>query len=250
MPSGNVMLYAHWSPISYTVSFALGADDAMGTLSPVTMTYDVSRALPQNTFTRNGFEFNGWTNSVGVAVTNTVGIFENLAVFANTTVIDAPTVAPIDPANGGEQTYDSADEAAAAAAAINKEKSEYIKVAATLTPEQKTVYLNMVEAVANGTAVTIQFKSEAEETVRTAANTAVTELPVAAVAAEDAKANIDATPGLYYSILSGTTPTAVTVEGERVLATGTNVELDLPKKGTAGFYKVKVSPTAKVTVGE
>ena len=38
--------------------------------------------------------------------------------------------------------------------------------------------------------------------------------------------------------------TAMT-EGERVLATGTTVTLTVPNKGVKGFYKVKVSPTAK-----
>lgn len=55
----------HWSPITYTVSFAPGASDAMGTMPASVFTYDVPRALPKNAYALNGYVFDGWRDASG-----------------------------------------------------------------------------------------------------------------------------------------------------------------------------------------
>lgn len=65
MPTGDTTLYAHWTPITYTVSFAPGASDAMGTMPASVFTYDVPRALPKNAFALNGYVFDGWRDASG-----------------------------------------------------------------------------------------------------------------------------------------------------------------------------------------
>jgi len=56
----------------------------------------------------------------------------------------------------------------------------------------------------------------------------------------------NAKPGLYYSIVGGTSIESVTAEGERILATGTTVSPAKPvleSVGSVAFYRVKVSAT-------
>ena len=60
--SASVTYTAKWTPITYTI--VLNPGD--GTGEPVTLpvaTYDQEVILPANTFTRDGYEFNGWSTS-------------------------------------------------------------------------------------------------------------------------------------------------------------------------------------------
>lgn len=60
--SASVTYTAKWTPITYTIVLNPGA----GTGEPVTLpaaTYDQEVTLPPNTFTRAGYEFNGWNTS-------------------------------------------------------------------------------------------------------------------------------------------------------------------------------------------
>ena len=60
--SASVTYTAKWTPITYTIVLNPGA----GTGEPVTLpaaTYDQEVILPANTFTRDGYEFNGWSTS-------------------------------------------------------------------------------------------------------------------------------------------------------------------------------------------
>ena len=62
--SASVTYTAKWTPITYTI--VLNPGD--GTGEPVTLpvaTYDQEVILPANTFTRDGYEFNGWSTSSG-----------------------------------------------------------------------------------------------------------------------------------------------------------------------------------------
>lgn len=59
----TVNLYAIWSPITYSVKF--NANGGNGSMSNITCTYDVSKNLPANTFTRSGYVFIGWATSSG-----------------------------------------------------------------------------------------------------------------------------------------------------------------------------------------
>ena len=60
---GNVTLYAKWIPITYTVRFHKNHDDATGTMSDQTFTYDAAQALTTNTFACNGYQFTGWSTT-------------------------------------------------------------------------------------------------------------------------------------------------------------------------------------------
>ena len=60
--SASVTYTAKWTPITYTIILKPGD----GTGEPVTLpaaTYDQEVILPANTFTRDGYEFNGWSTS-------------------------------------------------------------------------------------------------------------------------------------------------------------------------------------------
>ena len=56
-------LYAQWTPNGYTIVFNKNASDATGTMSNLSMTYDVAKALTTNAFTRTGYTFMGWSTS-------------------------------------------------------------------------------------------------------------------------------------------------------------------------------------------
>ena len=58
---GTVTLYAVWSANTYKVSF--NANGGTGTMSDETFTYDQSKALTANAFTRTGYMFSGWNTS-------------------------------------------------------------------------------------------------------------------------------------------------------------------------------------------
>ena len=68
---GNVTLYAKWIPITYTVRFHKNHDDATGTMSDQTFTYDAAQALTTNTFACNGYQFTGWSTTASGSPTYT-----------------------------------------------------------------------------------------------------------------------------------------------------------------------------------
>ena len=51
-------LYAQWKPTKYTVKF--NTNGGTGTMKSQSIKYNTSTALNQNTFTRDGYLFNGW----------------------------------------------------------------------------------------------------------------------------------------------------------------------------------------------
>ena len=55
----QIDLYALWTPITYTVEYNANGGD--GTMTPSVFTYDVSGNLRTNTFTRDGYDFIGWS---------------------------------------------------------------------------------------------------------------------------------------------------------------------------------------------
>jgi len=71
--SGSVTLYAKWTPITYTVRFHKNDDDATGTMSDQAFTYDVAQPLTANAFTRDGYDFMGWSTTTDGAVAYTDG---------------------------------------------------------------------------------------------------------------------------------------------------------------------------------
>ena len=63
----TLTLYAVWEPISYTVVFEPGADEATGITESMTMTYDQWDTLSKNGFTYEGHTFNAWVRKDGRA---------------------------------------------------------------------------------------------------------------------------------------------------------------------------------------
>lgn len=153
---------------------------------------------------------------------------------------------PIEPiAPTQPKTYDTEDEATAAAEAINANKTELIaKPFETMTDQQKMVYDGYVAAKVSGTTVTIDFSEAGAEYMQMLIDDkGVSE---AILDLDASSAEIAAVPGFYYAILGGTDVSAITTSGAAVQATGSTVTLEKPNLGTtsAGFYKVKVSVTA------
>lgn len=85
MDDATVTLYALWTPITYSVAFDKNSDLAEGTMSPMVLTYDAKTNLVANAFTRDGYDFNGWTNAVGTAFKDTQEV-TNLTTVADATV--------------------------------------------------------------------------------------------------------------------------------------------------------------------
>ena len=79
--NGNTTLYAKWTPITYTVRFNKNHDDATGTMSDQTLTYDVAQTLTANAFTRDSYDFVGWSTTRDGAVDYTDG--QNVSNLAN-----------------------------------------------------------------------------------------------------------------------------------------------------------------------
>jgi uncharacterized repeat protein (TIGR02543 family) len=79
---GNVILYAKWNPISYTVKF--NANGGGGTLADQNFTYDIAQNLRNNTSTniiRTGYTFTGWNtlaNGTGTGYTNNQSVINLL----------------------------------------------------------------------------------------------------------------------------------------------------------------------------
>ena len=64
----SITLFAHWNPNSYKIHFEKNDNDsgstrATGSMVDATFTYDESRALPANGFSRVGYTFAGWNRS-------------------------------------------------------------------------------------------------------------------------------------------------------------------------------------------
>lgn len=69
--STSVCLYANWKPNTYT--FEYNANGGTGTMSPSKHTYDKSGKLTENKFSREGYNFIGWSTAPNGAVEYTDG---------------------------------------------------------------------------------------------------------------------------------------------------------------------------------
>jgi uncharacterized repeat protein (TIGR02543 family) len=64
-----VTLYARWGATPYTVIFDKNSSQATGTMNNISKEYNETFNLPANTYTRNGYNFNGWntaSNGTGI----------------------------------------------------------------------------------------------------------------------------------------------------------------------------------------
>ena len=57
--TGNITIEARWTPLTYTISY--NANGGSGSMSSHTTTYGSSIKIKDNTFTRDGYDFAGWT---------------------------------------------------------------------------------------------------------------------------------------------------------------------------------------------
>lgn len=55
---GTFELFAIWAANQYTINFDKGL--GVGEMASITASYDQTVALPANTFTKEGYHFNGW----------------------------------------------------------------------------------------------------------------------------------------------------------------------------------------------
>ena len=84
---GNQTLYAHWTPITYTVQFNSNTENTLGDINPISLTYDAPTNLPKNNFRKIGYMFNSWntkTDGSGTKFTDQQSV-QNLAA-TNTTI--------------------------------------------------------------------------------------------------------------------------------------------------------------------
>lgn len=65
--TGNKTVYAHWTPITYTVVYN-GNGNTGGSTASQTFSYDETKALNSNGFTKTGYSFAGWATSSGGSV--------------------------------------------------------------------------------------------------------------------------------------------------------------------------------------
>lgn len=68
--TGNMTLYAKWTPITYTVKYNKNESTATGSMPDSTHTYDVEQSLNYNSFTRTGYKLSFWVTEEGVRYEN------------------------------------------------------------------------------------------------------------------------------------------------------------------------------------
>ena len=88
VPNGTYELYAQWTPNTYTITFDGNAEDVGGSTAQVTATYDTATELTANGFTRNAYDFAGWTltedgTTSDAILIEDIGESESLTAFLN-----------------------------------------------------------------------------------------------------------------------------------------------------------------------
>lgn len=84
----DITLWAHWTPITYSVKFDKNEASATGSMSNLTLTYDQDQTLTANAFSCVSKDFIGWAErSDGDVMYNNVQIVKNLTSTKNDTVI-------------------------------------------------------------------------------------------------------------------------------------------------------------------
>ncbi|MQW22488.1 InlB B-repeat-containing protein [Lactococcus sp. dk101] len=107
--TGDVTLYAVWAANSYDVKF--DNNGGKGTMDPMAMTYDQSKALTANTMTKDGYTFQGWaTSATGAVVYKDKAEVTNLAKTGDVTLYAVWAANSYDvqfDANGGKGSMDN-----------------------------------------------------------------------------------------------------------------------------------------------
>lgn len=160
-----------------------------------------------------------------------------------------PGIKPVDP---GDTNYETEDAAAAAAAAINADKAQYINLPAGAESIDKAAYTSMFTATASGVTVTVALTADATTAIQAQVDGEVKKVDVKAVAAaagESLTQAITTTPGLFYSVIAGDTLTGMTVKN-CTLATGSETTVTLPKFAGKGFYRIQATVAPVTPVGQ
>lgn len=158
----------------------------------------------------------------------------------------------IKPVNPGDTTYETEDAAAAAAAAINEDKEQYINLPTGAESIDKAAYTSMFTATASGVTVTVALTADATTAIQAQVDGEVKKVDVKAVAAaagESLTQAIKTTPGIFYSVIAGDTLTGMTVKSCK-LATGTETTVTLPKFAGKGFYRIQATVAPVTPVGQ
>lgn len=159
----------------------------------------------------------------------------------------------IKPVNPGNTTYDTDEEAAAAADAINANKEAYINLPeGAVSIIDKAAYTSMFAATASGVTVTVALTADATAAIQAQVDGEVKKVDVKAVAAaagESLTQAIKTTPGLFYSVVAGDTLTGMTVKS-CTLATGSETTVTLPKFAGKGFYRIQATVAPVTPVGQ
>lgn len=85
-PSAAKTLYAHWTPINYTIEFN-GNGSTSGSTASLSMTHGVAKNLTANGFSKTGHTFAGWATSLSGSV-----VYADKASVSNLTSVSGGTV--------------------------------------------------------------------------------------------------------------------------------------------------------------
>ena len=259
--TSNTTYNAQYEYTSYTITYCNGDGTQFtyfkaGATIPTTYTVENAVTLPgDDAIDMTGFvggTFDCWTNAAGSTVTGwpAGGLSGDQTFYAQLKqVVETKYDA------GSTTACESAAEATSLAQAINADKIGRINVPAVVTVGAD--YVALFEAVASGSSVTIDFTAAAAAAQTNAvdgvAAVAARAIPVAAAAkAATTFSPTGLTPGLWYSVLSGSAATSITIESDRkqAQADGTlgQETLTVPHPSNAsGFFRIQVSPADKPT---
>jgi uncharacterized repeat protein (TIGR02543 family) len=101
---GDITVYAIWSKVPYTVSYAAGGSDVTGLPSSATITYGDSYTVSSVAPSRSGYTFNGWVATSGITGNYSSG--NSFTMPASDVVLTASwTVVPTEPPIVTPATY-------------------------------------------------------------------------------------------------------------------------------------------------
>jgi len=231
--------------LTYTITYMNGDTELLG-ITPATYTVEDTVTLTNEVdLGVVGVSFEAWTNATGTVTGWAAGDMTGNQTFYAKTAAVVPSGETIEPGQQSSTTYASQAEAEAALANVTIAASDAVTNA--LDAAAQATYLGkfeakVVEASAGEYKIEIGLTAAAEASLETVANDAVTTAAssLAAAASADQTVEVDAEPGFYYSVASGTEVGSLT-EGARTLATGSKVNLTLPTKGAKGFYRVLIN---------
>ena len=158
---------------------------------------------------------------------------------------DTPTFNPIRP--GDEAKFDSQTQADAFIAAFGKDRPSFVTPPDGLPASLKSRYAGLFEAkirdIGDGKfAVAVELTAAAKEDAQKQVDDwSSIDLPQMF---SNGGGKFATTPGLYYSVLAGETPSELKVKSS-TLATDESLELKFPRFSTGGFYRVKATVTAE-----